>query len=230
MSLLVCYGGSFDPVHAGHLAVACAVRDGLGAQVRLLPAADPPHKPSTFAGQSERAHMLALAIGDQPDLVLDLREYTRPGPSWTVDTLHSLRAELGAGQPIAWLVGSDALPGLHTWHDWPRLFELAHVLVVERPGAPLDLAHLRDHSPTVHAALQARRRDAGQLADSPGGGYAGVTLPQLRTESSTEVRRRIAAGLSCDGMLAPAVAAYIRQHALYGPPAVPGHPGLTGTV
>lgn len=224
MSLLVCYGGSFDPVHAGHMAVARAVRDALDAQVRLLPAADPPHKQSTFASQSDRARMLALAIEGEPGMVLDLREFARSGPSWTVDTLQSLRTELGPEPPVAWLVGSDALPGLHTWHHWRRLFELGHVLAVERPGSTLDLAQLQELAPAVHDELRARSRDATRLADSAHGGYAVVALQRLRGESSTEVRRRIGQGLPWPGLTPPPVAAYIERHGLYRGAAAAGPP------
>ena len=220
MNLLVCYGGSFDPVHAGHVAVARGVRDALGAEVRLLPAADPPHKDTTVASQADRARMLALAIRGEPGLALDLREYARAGPSWTVDSLQSLRDELGPRQPIAWLVGSDALPGLHRWHDWPRLFALGHVLAVERPGSSIDLPSLQADAPDVHDALRARSRDARVLAHEACGGFATVALPRLRDESSTEVRRRIGLGLPWAQLVPPSVADYIEQRALYrdGPP------------
>lgn len=127
MGLRIHYGGTFDPVHLGHLAIARAARDQLQVAVRLLPAADPPHRAAPGADAGQRAHMLALAIGDEPGLLLDLRELERsarqPGvPSYTVDTLRELRAELGPHQPLAWLVGADSLLGLTGWHDWEALF------------------------------------------------------------------------------------------------------------
>ena len=99
--LRVCYGGTFDPVHDGHLAIARAARDMLDADVSLLPARDPPHKAETRADAAQRAAMLALAIAGEQGLALDLRELGREGPSYTVDTLSGLRAELGDAVPIA---------------------------------------------------------------------------------------------------------------------------------
>ena len=121
--LRVCYGGTFDPVHNGHVAVACAARDALDADVFLLPAHDPPHKGPTRADAMQRAAMLQLALADEPRLHVDARELRRSGPSYTVDTLAELRAELGARAPIAWLVGADSLRQLHPWHRWRALFD-----------------------------------------------------------------------------------------------------------
>src|SRR5690606_25261882 len=115
---LLAFGGTFDPIHAGHLAVARAVRDAFGAEGRLLPAADPPHRPPPDAGAAARAGMVALAIAGEPGLVLDRRELERPGPSWTVDSLAGLRAERGPLAPLAWVLGADAFRGLPAWHQW----------------------------------------------------------------------------------------------------------------
>ena len=142
MSLRVYYGGTFDPVHLGHLAIARAARDELQVAVRMLPAADPPHRPVPGATAEQRCTMLSLAIGDEPGLLLDRHELDRaarfPGrPSYTVDTLRELRGELGPSRPLAWLVGADSLLGLPGWHEWEALFGLAHFVVAERPGSPL---------------------------------------------------------------------------------------------
>ncbi|OCG96678.1 nicotinate-nicotinamide nucleotide adenylyltransferase, partial [Xanthomonas euvesicatoria] len=100
------YGGTFDPIHLGHLAIACAARDELGACVQLVPAADPPHRPAPGATAAQRAQMLQLALANSPGLQLDTRELQRAtqcdAPSYTVDTLRELRAELGPAAPIAW--------------------------------------------------------------------------------------------------------------------------------
>ncbi|WP_313117093.1 nicotinate-nicotinamide nucleotide adenylyltransferase, partial [Stenotrophomonas indicatrix] len=114
MSLRIYYGGTFDPVHLGHLAIARAARDELQVAVRMLPAAD---RAVPGATAEQRCSMLGLAIGDEPGLLLDRHELDRaerfPGrPSYTVDTLRELRAELGPSRPLAWLVGADSLLGL----------------------------------------------------------------------------------------------------------------------
>ncbi|MEF9978170.1 MAG: nicotinate-nucleotide adenylyltransferase [Thermomonas sp.] len=217
--LLVCYGGTFDPVHNGHLAVARAARDGLDADVALLPARDPPHKADTRADATQRADMLELAIADAPGLVVDRRELRRAGPSYSVDTLGELRAELGADAPIAWLIGADSLRQLHTWHRWRELFERAHVVVVQRPGADIDMAALRAVSPEVAGVVEQRGRPPEALAERAHGGFAVLPLPGLRPESSTELRRRIAADDAWMPWVPPAVAAYIVRHGLYRGPA-----------
>ena len=215
MRLLVCYGGTFDPVHNGHLAIACAVRDALAADVRLIPAADPPHKDEPHADARHRARMLGLATAGEPGIVVDRRELRRDGPSYTIDTLHGLRAELGDQLPIAWLIGSDSLAALDSWHRWRELFGVAHILAVERAGSHVDAASLGRHAPAVQSEIAPRWRPAEQLQASPSGGFAVLPLPCRRAESSTELRRRILAGEPWQDWVPPPVAAYIGQHRLY---------------
>lgn len=217
--LRVFYGGSFDPVHNGHLAIARAARDRLHAEVALLPARDPPHKDGTHASAEQRACMLELAIDGEPGLRVDRRELERDGPSYTVDTLAGLRAELGAGAPIAWLIGADSLLQLHTWHRWRELFDLAHIVAVQRPGAEVDAARLRIDAPAVLADIGQRWLPPDALAGSPHGGFALLPLPALRPESSTELRRRIRDGGHWRDWLPERVAAYIVRRGLYRDPA-----------
>lgn len=213
----VCYGGTFDPVHKGHLAVARTVRDVLSAQVALLPAHDPPHKGPTRADARQRAAMLELAVGSEPGLCVDRRELDREGPSWTVDTLAELRSELGREAPIAWLIGADSLLQLASWHRWRELFGLAHIVAVDRPGAAVNADALEAQVPEVFAEIALRWRDPGQLADAAFGGFAHVSMPVLRPESSTELRRRIRDGDPWQDWVPPEVAAYIVRHGLYRP-------------
>ncbi|MEO7251636.1 MAG: nicotinate (nicotinamide) nucleotide adenylyltransferase, partial [Arenimonas sp.] len=128
----ILYGGTFDPVHEGHLAIARAAAAALGHPVSLMPAADPPHRSRPGASAEQRATMLELAIADDARLRVDRRELHRPGPSFTVDTLKEVRAQ----QPddcIIWLMGIDSLAQLDSWHQWQRIFDFAHVLGAERP-------------------------------------------------------------------------------------------------
>jgi nicotinate-nucleotide adenylyltransferase len=215
VKLRIFYGGTFDPVHNGHVAIARAVRDALDADIALLPAADPPHKNGTHADAAQRAQMLELAIVGEPRLHIDRRELRRPGPSYTIDTLRELRDELGPLQPIAWLVGADAVVELDTWRDWRRLFDYAHVIAVERPGVRIDDAWLAAHAPRVHAELTPRRRDAASLHDTPAGGYAVFVPPRPYVESSTEFRRRLHGHGPWHELLPPAVAEHIRREGLY---------------
>ena len=124
--LAIWYGGTFDPVHNGHLAIARAAADTFGVPVTLVPAAGPPHRTAPGADAAQRAHMLDLAVAGDRRLRVDRRELQRPGPSWTVDTLRELRAERGAAAPLALLVGADSFRSLPTWKHWRQLPELAH--------------------------------------------------------------------------------------------------------
>ena len=214
--LVLCYGGTFDPVHTGHLAIARAVRDALHADVHLLPAADPPHKGPTHADAEQRACMLELAVQGEAGLVVDRRELHRPGPSYTFDTLRELRAELGPHAQLVWMVGGDSLFELHTWHRWRELFDQAHLLAIARPGAPIDEAALAARAPAVAAELAPRWCLPAQLHALPAGGFAEFRLGAERPESSTELRRRIAAGdPRWKDWVAPAVADFITGHRLY---------------
>lgn len=218
--MLVCYGGTFDPVHNGHLAVARTVRDVLSAQVTLLPAHDPPHKGPTRANALQRAAMLDLAVDGEPGLYVDRRELSRDGPSWTIDTLTELRRELHKDVPIAWLIGADSLLQLASWHRWRELFELAHILAVDRPGVAVDAETLRMQAPEVFAEIAPRWQDPEGLADAAHGGFASVQMPVLRPESSSELRRRIRDGTPWQDWVPPAVSAYIVRHGLYQPATV----------
>lgn len=213
--LRVFYGGTFDPVHDGHVAIARAARDVLDADVALLPARDPPHKAETRADAAQRAAMLALAIRDEPRLAVDLRELGRAGPSYTVDTLVELRAEHGPDAPLAWLVGADSLRQLHTWSRWRRLFELAHVVAVQRPGLPIDDEALAHAAPEVAGEIALRQCPPARLHAAAAGGFALLPLSQLRPESSTDIRRRIRDGDRWQDRVPPAVAAFIDHHGLY---------------
>lgn len=219
--LLVCYGGTFDPVHNGHLAVARTARDALDADVALVPAHDPPHKGPTRAEAAQRAAMLDLAVAGEPRLSVDRRELGREGPSYSFDTLGEFRAERGETAPIAWLVGADSLLQLHTWHRWRELFDRAHILVVQRPGSPVDAARLRAQAPDVLAEIADRWLPPGDLQRTAHGGFALLPMPELRPESSTALRHRIREGGDWRGWVPPAVAEYIVRQRLYiGPPAI----------
>lgn len=211
----IVYGGTFDPVHLGHLAIARAVSDIYHDTVWLMPAADPPHRPPPGASAGQRAQMLELAIAGEARLGVDRRELQRHGPSYTADTLAELRAELGAATPIIWVMGIDSLRQLDTWHHWQRIFEFAHVLAVERPGAPPDAAWLRREAPVVAEELESRRALPPALVQAAAGGFAELPMRPLRLESATEVRRRIASGGDWQALLRPGVARFIEQTGLY---------------
>ncbi|HYG06465.1 MAG TPA: nicotinate-nucleotide adenylyltransferase [Stenotrophomonas sp.] len=213
--LLLCYGGTFDPIHAGHLAIARAARDALQVPVRLIPAADPPHRAPPGADAAQRARMIELAIAGEPGLQLDLRELRRAQrqdrPSYTYDTLHDLREACGPRRPIAWLLGADSFAGLPQWHRWQELGELAHLVVAQRPGSPLDVAL----APALAAWAQPRwADDAAALSQTPAGRVWRLRQP-LRSESASQVRAAIAEGADWRALVPAPVAAYIAEQGLY---------------
>ncbi len=216
------YGGTFDPVHNGHLAIALAARDALGTTIWMMPAADPPHRDAPGASADDRAAMLELAIQGQAGLRVDRRELQRDTPSYTIDTLRELRAKHGDTAPLAFLIGADSLHGLATWKEPEALLAGAHWVVAERPGSALD-----EHLPPEVARLVGARwtLNAAALRESPGGKVLRLRQP-LYGESATQLRRRIAAGETWHHLLPLAVSRYIVEHGLYGatprPAAAPG--------
>ncbi len=167
-SVLGIFGGTFDPIHCAHLELAREVRAALDlAAVRFIPAGDPPHRAAPVASAMHRLAMVELAVADHPGLEVDAREIHRRGRSYTVETLEELRDEAPA-RPLALIVGADAFLGLPTWHRWRELFELAHVVVVARPGVDVRRRAAAAISPREWATRFAR--DASRaLAPTPAG-------------------------------------------------------------
>lgn len=205
------FGGTFDPIHFGHLHPVEALAHQVGLQqVTLLPNNVPPHRPQPEASATQRVAMVKLAIADRPLFRLDPRELQRSAPSWTVETLAELRQERGSQQPLAFIIGQDSLLTLHKWHRWQDLLSLCHLLVCKRPGYPAAMETdemqqwLNNHlAPDAHAL---HHQPAGSifLADTP-----------LVSISATEIRQRRHLGESCDDLLPAAVSAYIDREGLY---------------
>lgn len=224
----VLYGGTFDPIHHGHLAIALAARDALGTSIRLMPAADPPHRPPPGASAGDRVAMLELAISEleargETGLVADLRELRRDEPSWSVETLRELRREIGPEQPVALLVGADSFTGLPSWREWRSLFGLAHFVVASRAGSPLEASAL---APGLAAAIAGRVvAGAAALRDAAAGSILYLRQP-LHPQSATAIRAAIAAGGPWRELVPASVAGYIERHGLYGLPG--GDDGING--
>jgi nicotinate-nucleotide adenylyltransferase len=218
MRAWVGYGGTFDPIHCGHVAVAAAVRDALDVEVHLVPAADPPHKGATHADAGRRLRMVEMAVAGERGLRGDRREHSPAMPSYSVDTLAEVRAEVGAATPVAWVIGADSLAQLHRWHRWQALFDLAHVVAVGRPGFTLAPDGLAGIDTALADAIGQRLTPLDALLATPCGGLALLPLEPPRPESSTEIRRRIGAHESWMSMVPPPVAAYIVRHRLYARP------------
>ncbi len=164
------FGGTFDPVHNGHLRAALEVLDSCGlAAMRLVPSGQPPHRNRPVAGPEERLRLLRVATAGEPRFAVDESELRRAGPSYTIDTLAVLRTALHP-QPLCLVLGADAFLGLPDWHRWRELPDLAHLVVMHRPGAPLraegELAQLlaARHSDDVG---DLRRRSAGVVRLQP---------------------------------------------------------------
>jgi len=195
-------GGSFDPIHVGHVQLA---RDAMLqldlARVLFVPAGlawqkGPP------ADATHRARMIELAIADEPRFALDRRELERPGPSFTVDTLRQLRQEVGAARPLVLLIGADQFERLDTWHRWEQLIELAHLGVAERSDQT--------------AGLKPQLAD---VALRPAGVLVPIAMKPVEC-SSTQIRALLGAAsagnaASVAPLLAPTVLGYIRNHRLY---------------
>jgi nicotinate-nucleotide adenylyltransferase len=200
-------GGTFDPVHFGHLRPAMDVAQALNlAQVRLVPAAIPPHRQSPVAEPKVRRLMLELAIKGLEGFVVDERELEREGPSYTLDTLISLRADFNAN-PLYLLLGSDAFQGLTSWSRWEQLLDYAHIVVMQRAGEPMALA---DDLAAWYQQHLAKPEDAALLA----GKIWPVAVTQLEI-SATHIRSLLAQGKNPRFLMPDSVIELIRQLGLY---------------
>ncbi|MYB37157.1 MAG: nicotinate-nucleotide adenylyltransferase [Gammaproteobacteria bacterium] len=197
-------GGTFDPVHRGHLHIAAAGRDLLEAEsVTLMLSARPWHRATPMAATEHRWNMLRLAAQAAPGLVASNIEAQRPGPSYTADTLRESRRRIGNTEPLVWLIGEDAVALLSSWRDHDALPGLCHLLVFAREGGPR-------HVPDGFRLAQRPQ----ELAELPCGGVHFADTPPMAV-SSTEVRRAIATENDASALLPAAVWAYIRRHGLY---------------
>lgn len=202
-------GGTFDPVHIGHLRSALEVRERLGFdELRLVPCHRPPHRAQPGASAEHRLRMLELALAGETQLCADARELRRAGPSYTFDTLTELRAELGEHCSLSLVMGADAFAGLDSWHRWRELPQLAHIVVVARPG------YEQRTSGAVAELLRALQAESAALRQSTHGRIAMVALTPLPV-SATDIRTRVREGRSPRYLLPDAVWSYIREHALY---------------
>ena len=205
-------GGSFDPVHAGHLQLARDAQKALGlAELVFVPAGRPWQK-GVITPAADRVRMLELAVHAKPHWRIDTRETERSGPSYTVDTLKQFRAESGPQQSLVWILGFDQLRQLATWHRWQELTDLAHLAFARRCGTPDDLepAMSRYIAQRLGTVADLRRCAAGTL----------VEFPMLPVDcSATGIRRWLAAGdhAQASRFLTAPVLDYIRTHRLYTP-------------
>ncbi len=204
------FGGTFDPVHFGHLRAAAEAKEKLGLKdFRLLPVGEPAHRSQTFASSEHRLAMLRLAVAEHPDLNVDNREVRRTGVSYMVDTLAEIRTEAGSQTPIILMVGQDAAHGLTSWYRWQELFDYAHLVVMTRPDSP------DDFSSELETFINKRRtNEVEDLYQNPAGLLLDLEVTQLAI-SSTAIRGHVAAGRSPRFLLPDRILGYIGFHYLY---------------
>jgi len=200
------FGGTFDPVHYGHLRSALEVYEIFGlSKLLLIPSAQPPHRAQPEASAIQRFQMLELAVGNKTELCVDARELDRNKPSYMVDTLASLSEDYPQ-ESLLLFIGNDAFKQLTSWHEWRRLFDLAHIIVMTRPGTEID---------TLDAFFKQRHcQQLTELASFKAGKLYFQQVTSLDI-SATAIRQMIINQQNPGFLLPDSVIAYIRQHQLY---------------
>lgn len=202
-------GGTFDPVHTGHLRTALEVREALGLdEIRLIPCRVPPHRPEPVASSEQRTRMLQAAIAGHPGFVIDERELQRTGPSWMLDTLVSLRRDF-PGKGICLIIGMDAFRGLPSWHRWRELPDYCHLIVMTRPGVKLpETGELGEFIAMrrVQGVRSLEQQSAGLLL------FQQVSYLEI---SGTQIRSLLAAGGHADFLVPDSVLSIINEQGLY---------------
>ncbi len=207
----VIYGGTFDPVHIGHLRLAVELQDALSAErVDLVPCHVPPHRDVPGASALQRLELLALAIEGEPGLAVDDRELKREGASYTADTLRQIRQEIGPDEPLVMAVGTDAFAKFDQWREWNLIPELAHIVVIVRPGADIP------EGSAAHGLIAERGVGAPEALHREPCGHVLCLQPPELDISATAIREKIASGQSPRYLMPESVWQYIRRSGLYG--------------
>jgi nicotinate-nucleotide adenylyltransferase len=220
-------GGTFDPIHFGHLAVAEAAQRMLALdEVLLIPSLVPPHRAAgPAASPFHRFAMVAMVCGAHPYLVASDIELVRPGPSYTADTLRRLHAAGYAASQIFFLTGADAFAEIATWREYPEVLSLAHFVVSSRPGIPA--SELPARLPGMASRMLTVRDDGVMVPDEPAPRVYLLDCPTPDV-SSTDIRSRVRGLQSIAGLVPPAIDRYIRRHGLYGASPEPAPTGARG--
>lgn len=205
------FGGTFDPIHYGHLRLAEEAREALSLeQIVLIPSGQPPHRDAPQTLANHRLAMAQLAAAGNRSITVDPAEVESATPSYSVLTLERLRAQFGPARPLVLLLGADAFAGLASWYRWRELFALAHIAVANRPG------HL-PQTPSAPLAAEAEPRRAARVEDlfgAPAGRILSFEMTPLAISASL-IRARLTAGRSVRYLLPDSVLDYIRSHRLY---------------
>lgn len=215
MSAIGIFGGTFDPVHIGHLRTCVELRGSLNlTEIHLIPCARPPHRSSPVATAEQRLAMLRQAIINEPYLLADDCELRRPGPSYTIDTLQELRITVGSERAIYCCIGMDSLAALDDWHRWQELTDFAHLVVVARPGWKLPVEGPVADWMTNKLTSGKKMVDLELPANGPCGRVLVKEMIPLPIES-TQLREDLANGRSVRYLVPDAVLDYIQEHRLY---------------
>ena len=207
---LAIYGGTFDPVHIGHLRSAIEVKALLNVtELRMVPSFLPPHRDQPGASAEARRAMLDLAIAGLEGISIDDRELRREGKSYAIDTLEELRSEIGPAAPLFFVLGEDAFALIHTWHRWTELTDYAHFVVLKRP---FEAATLKE--PVLEWLQGKEIADVSTLNAEPAGRVVTVKLAQWEV-SATDIRRRIQLAQSIDFLVPGPVQDYLIEQQLY---------------
>lgn len=210
-------GGTFDPIHFGHLRLAEEAREALGLQqIAFIPAGRPPHRATPASSPEHRLAMTRLALAGNTTFMSDDGEVASPGKSYTVLTLERLRAQHGTDRPLVLILGADAFQGLMRWHRWSELFELAHIAVANRPGyAHHAVPSSPELPPELAVACHGRFSDDPMVLQSaPAGRIVPFEMSPLAISASL-IRDRIGAGRSARYLLPDSVLDYIGLYHLY---------------
>jgi len=202
-------GGTFNPIHHGHLRAAIEIKEALDlSAVHMIPLFAPPHRDPPVVSADLRLAMLEAATQDEDGLIADDREIRRGGISYTVETLRELSDELGS-TPLCMIVGTDAFEHLHTWRDWEELIELAHIIVVHRPGSDLP-----KDVPASELLQKVETDNIKDLHNSPAGCFMSISIPMLEI-SSTQIRSILHNGQNPKYLLPEPVLQIITEQNLY---------------
>ncbi|MDP1671764.1 MAG: nicotinate-nucleotide adenylyltransferase [Burkholderiales bacterium] len=215
MSPIGILGGTFDPIHFGHLRLAQEVADQLRlAEVRFIPSGTPPHRAAPGTLAADRLAMVRLAVAGNALFTVDPRESSSTAPGYTVDTLTALRSEVGAAQSLVMILGADAFLDLATWSRWHQLFELAHVAVAYRPGFPVDTWQSRMPQPLAAEYNARLLHQPFSVHVAPAGGIVVVPIAELNI-SATMIRDSLRQGKNPRYLLPDSIYQYIQEHMLY---------------
>ena len=208
------FGGTFNPVHWGHVRTASEIKNVLGLEKMLmLPCHIPPHREQPDVSADSSLAMLKLAINEFPELEIDERELKRDGPSYSVETLQTLHDDI-PDKSFALCVGADAFLQFNTWHRWRDIFDLAHLLVAHRPGWSMN-AIIEQLPDELREEMSDRLiQDAAQLKKQNSGSIMALKVTEIDI-SSSDIRQRVANNESISGLVPVAVETYIKKHELY---------------